>query len=91
MKIYQIDQDSQGVLWIGIENGLVSYNGELFHRFTHPDLIDNDIIRIALNPEGRLYFMNLSMQIGYIDNGEIGLIQMEDTSLRLLEEKSRNR
>ncbi|MEM9545563.1 MAG: histidine kinase [Bacteroidota bacterium] len=78
MKIYNMREDSNGVLWMGTENGLVSYDGEEFVRYSHPELIDNDIIRIEANGEGKLFFINLSNQLGYIQKGSIQII---DTKL----------
>ena len=76
MKIYNIVEDKNGVLWMGTENGLVSYDGEEFIRHTHPDLIDNDIIRIEMTPDGRIYFLNLSSQISYIEDYNIHRIEI---------------
>jgi len=75
MKIYDIVQDSSMLLWMGTENGLVSYDGDQFVRHSHPDLLDNDIIEIALNQNGRLYFLNLGEQFGYVKNDEMILIE----------------
>ena len=75
MKIYDVMQDSAKVLWIGTENGLASFDGDNFIKYTNPDLIDNDIIEIALNRNGRIYFVNLSGQLGYIRNDSIVIIK----------------
>ncbi|MEM9545562.1 MAG: histidine kinase [Bacteroidota bacterium] len=76
MKIYNILEDSVGVLWMGTENGLVSYDGEEFIRYSHPDLLDNDIIKVVLDGEGRLYFINLNNQLGYIQNNKIQFVDV---------------
>ncbi|MFT6783008.1 MAG: AraC family chitin signaling transcriptional activator, partial [Saprospiraceae bacterium] len=47
--IYEIVQDSNGLLWMGTENGLVSYDGVTFERFTDSRLMDNDIIELEIS------------------------------------------
>ncbi|MFT6337136.1 MAG: ligand-binding sensor domain-containing protein [Saprospiraceae bacterium] len=42
--IYERVKDSAGLLWMVSENGLVSYDGESFVRFSVPRLRDNDIL-----------------------------------------------
>ena len=74
MTIYEMVQDSNGILWMGTENGLVSYNGEEFTTYTHPDLKDNDIIEIALSSDGSILFFNISDQLGRLKNGQIEII-----------------
>ena len=32
LTIYEIAQDSSGILWIGTDNGLVSFDGEKFEK-----------------------------------------------------------
>ena len=78
MQTYNIVQDSFGVLWIGTENGLVSYDGDEFVRYSHPDLIDNDIIKVVQSHSGKIRFLNLSGQLGYVKDNEIKLIDIDD-------------
>jgi len=83
MKTYDIVQDSSGLLWIGTENGLVSFDGDEFVTYTHPDLLDFDIVEIALNRNRRIYFLNLSEQLGYIENGKIYFIDTQSLKARI--------
>ncbi|MEM9545561.1 MAG: histidine kinase [Bacteroidota bacterium] len=78
MKVYNVCEDGNGVLWMGTENGLTSYDGEEFIRYSHPDLFNNDIIKIEVDREGRVYFLNLNNQLGYIHNNEIQLIEVPE-------------
>ncbi len=73
LTTYNITQDELGIMWIGTENGLVSFDGDNFIRYSHPDLVDNDIVDISYNKNGRLYFINISGQLGYFENNEIKL------------------
>jgi len=77
MMTYEMVQDSHGVLWVGTENGLVSFDGEDFQTYTHPQLIDNDIIEIALDKNGRVYFLNLSDQFGYVEEDVVYIINID--------------
>ena len=74
---YIILQDTSGLLWIGTENGLVSYDGDEFTTYTHPDLNDNDIVEMIINDSGRVYFTNISRQIGYVDDQKMTIIKDE--------------
>ena len=74
MTIYEMIQDSNGVLWLGTENGLVSYDGESFQTYTHPDLQDNDIIQLELCKDGDILFTNLSHQLSKIVDGQVQII-----------------
>lgn len=88
MQTYEIIQDSTGLLWIGTENGLVSFDGNEFTRFSHPDLIDNDIVHVALSRTGKIYFLNLSQQLCYLENGEITFLNTETITRRIVSIKS---
>jgi ligand-binding sensor domain-containing protein len=77
MQTYEMVQDSNGILWIGTENGLVSYDGESFKRFSHPQLVNNDIIEIALDKNGVIYFLNLSNQIAYVKSDTVQIMNTE--------------
>ena len=76
-KTYDIVQDSTGLLWIGTENGLVTFDGDEFVTYSHPDLLDNDIIELSINRNGRVYFLNLSEQLGYIENEKMVFIKTD--------------
>jgi len=74
MTTYEMVQDSNGILWIGTEDGLVSYDGVEFTTYTHPELKDNDIISLALNRKGHILFLNLSNQLGRVSNDSIEIL-----------------
>jgi len=60
--VYEIVQDSNGLIWMGTENGLVSFDGVSFERFSDPRLKDNDIIELEISKDGIISFINLSGQ-----------------------------
>ncbi len=71
MTTYNIVQDSTGILWVGTENGLVSYDGEKFENYTHSDLTDNDMISVIIGADGCPLFLNLSNQLGMVKDKKI--------------------
>jgi len=81
MTTYEMVQDSNGILWIGTEDGLVSYDGVEFTTYPHPDLKDNDIIAISLSAEGYIYFFNLSNQLGRVIDGKVEIVLESDANI----------
>jgi len=69
--VYEIVQDSSGTLWFGTENGLVSYNGQSFERFSDSRLIDNDVIELEISKEGHITFTNISNQYCRLEGNEV--------------------
>lgn len=74
MTTYEMIQDSSGLLWMGTENGLVSFDGLEFTTYSHPELKDNDIIEISLSWDGSILFFNLSHQLGKVVDGEVEIL-----------------
>ena len=75
MTVYEIVQDNDGMLWMGTENGVVSYDGVEFTTYTHPDLKDNDIISLVLSKDGNIMFFNLSNQLCKIVDEKIRILK----------------
>lgn len=82
---YEMVQDSSGMLWIGTENGLVSYDGVAFQRYSHPEFINNDIIEIAVDPEGRVFFMNIADQLAVVEQDSVIMIALDPVKGKLLD------
>jgi hypothetical protein len=71
-KIYYAFQDSRNYIWMGTENGLVSYNGYEFKTYTMSEgLPDNDVFRINEDALGRLWIITFSNELCYMWKGEI--------------------
>ncbi len=75
MSIYNIVQDKAGYLWLGTHRGLYRYDGRQFEAFPIPRFIDQEIVHMQLDPFGRLWFNNLSHEIGWLENDSIKLLQ----------------
>ncbi|MEM7367692.1 MAG: histidine kinase [Bacteroidota bacterium] len=69
--IYQIEQDKDGYLWLGTDNGLVRFDGTQFRSYYDSALISHEIIQLHVNSKGTIAFTNLFRQVGTIKAGEL--------------------
>ena len=70
MTIYQILQDQKGFIWLGTANGICRFDGNEFQRFDTALFSDSEILKLQEDEKGRIWFSNLSGQLGYIENEE---------------------
>lgn len=69
--IYDINQDSDGLIWIGTDKGVSKFDGNSFINYTVKDgLPNNDIFGLVDDNEGKLW-LNTFDRIAYIERGEI--------------------
>lgn len=52
VNVYDVLQDSRGLLWIATENGLCSYDGTVFHNYTVSDGLPSNRVMV-LSPDGQ--------------------------------------
>lgn len=70
--VYYIYQDKDGYIWMGTDNGLVSYNGHSFRTYTTKDgLPDNEVFAIISDRQGRLWLPAYTKEICYMQDGKI--------------------
>ncbi len=74
--IYEIVQDSSGLMWMGTENGLVSYDGVTFERFSDSRLKDNDILKLEISKDGHVTFCNTSNQYCRLEGEQVKVIDV---------------
>lgn len=74
--IYEIVQDSNGLIWMGTENGLVSYDGVSFKRFSDSRLNDNDILKLEISKDGHVTFCNTSNQYCRLEGNKVKVIEV---------------
>ena len=48
-------QDANGVMWFGLRNGVLSYDGQEWRQFRRSDALPQQIQSIAATADGRLY------------------------------------
>ena len=77
--VYVIHQDSIGFLWFATEDGICKYDGSEFEYFDHSALIDNDIIGLEIDKDGRIWCWNMKGQLAYIEENKVKLFDIGDT------------
>lgn len=73
-KVYGIEQDEEGYIWLATEAGLSRFNGQHFSTYTTKDgLKKNDIIGISKSESNLIWIANHGA-IGFIKNGTFQFI-----------------
>jgi ligand-binding sensor domain-containing protein len=87
---YTINQDPQGFLWIGTDQGLCRFDGNYFEQVIKGDSIPPSIaLSSLLDSRGRLWFGHENGLISVLDNGRFHLITPGDdlrTSVQAIRE-----
>lgn len=87
-KVYCLFQDKQGYIWMGTENGLVSYNGYEFKTYTTRDgLPDNEVLFLNEDKQGRLWIITFTTEVCYLWKGKICNAR-NDTLMRRIKPRS---
>ena len=67
--MYTILQDAKGFMWFLTDKGMVKYNGKTFKTFTTKDgLPNNDVWDAFTTPDGKVWYLTKSTNLGYIEN-----------------------
>jgi len=77
MTVYEILQDDLGYIWMGTENGIYRYDGQSFKSFSDPLLKDNTILKVRKDKWNRIWFINLSKQLAYIEEERVILFPQD--------------
>ena len=86
--VYKIIQDRKCFIWIATENGAQRFDGKTFETFSKENgLLDNTILDLFEDSKGRIWFLSLSGQIAYYDNGNIHTT-VNDSILKKMDAKS---
>lgn len=71
-RVYHTIQDRKGLVWFATERGLSSYDGYSFHHYIVTDSrFHNDILSLHEDHLGRIWFLDYSLHLGFIDNGKL--------------------
>ncbi len=73
-EIYDIFTDSKGFLWIAHNAGISKYDGISFTNFSNPQQSSLGTTNILEDKLGRIWFINFTGQIFYIENGHMNLL-----------------
>ena len=77
-------RDQNGILWIGTSEGLNSFDGNritTYHKYKHPELPENNIERIVVDDDNRIWVRTNTDYITMLDEKrKFHRIQVGDTS-----------
>ncbi len=77
-KVFDITQDSRGLIWVGTELGLCRYNGSAFKTYGVLDgLPGNSVIKVYNDPQDRLWLW-LQAGIGYWQDSEFNPLRVPE-------------
>jgi hypothetical protein len=79
--IYSINQTDDGIYWIATNDGLFSYDGYEFQKFTHPEILGSSLFNLTKDYEGNMYCNNLNGQIFRISDKRMELFHTVPDSL----------
>lgn len=66
--IYDLVEDSKGIIWLATELGVYSYNGKNFQSYTHPEQVGLSVFNLEMDDEDQLFYNNLANQVFYIND-----------------------
>ena len=72
-EIYEIREDHKGFVWIASNKGLIRYDGTEFVKFAHPDQRGLSVFEPFVDDDNRVWCMNISGQIFYVENEKMNL------------------
>lgn len=79
-KVFDIAQDSRGLIWIGTELGLCRYNGSAFKTYSVLDgLPGNSVIELYPGQDGRIWLL-LQAGLGYWKDGRFTLVRLPESA-----------
>jgi len=76
---YNAVQDNEGLLWIATEAGLVTFDGQRFQKNPFSELSTKEIIEVFKDKKGRIWLVDLSGELFYIENGLLSNFAYPDT------------
>lgn len=73
-ETYDLFQDKKGFVWIGHNNGLSRYDGYGFKSYPNKNLSGKAISNLITDREDRIWCINFSAQICYIENDSLRIL-----------------
>ncbi|MFY7651777.1 MAG: histidine kinase, partial [Chitinophagaceae bacterium] len=74
-EVYQVMCDKKGFIWVGHELGISRYDGLQFKHFHNPQLASVSVSNLIEDEDGRIWGMNFSGQILYIENNKLNVVE----------------
>lgn len=79
MVVYDVEQDTDGFIWVSTKDGLCKFDGYRFKVFTTDDgLPDNEIIGINTGPDGKMWALPFRSRVAYIYKDSVYLAEGMD-------------
>ena len=78
-EVYYVYQDKKGTIWISTNSGLCRYNGQSFQYFSNPQLKAKSTGCIKEDSFGRIWAINFSGQIFYVQNDSLVIVKLPGT------------
>lgn len=69
--VYDLFVDKNGLLYIGTDKGLITYNGVHFDQIGFSESLGNSISGLQQAPSGKIWCRNFANQLFYVSNGEL--------------------
>lgn len=83
-KIYDL-KFYKGYLWIASDKGLSAYDGKHFmHYFTQQGLTENEIIKLQIDANNRLWAIGASSRLNYFTQGKFTALPANEAFIKLL-------
>lgn len=73
-EVYSIEEGSDGLLWVGCDNGLVSFDGVAFKKHKAPQARNKSITGLVEDSKGIIWCYNFAGQIYYIKQEKLYLL-----------------
>ncbi|WP_405377177.1 histidine kinase [Nonlabens sp. Asnod3-A02] len=74
-EFYGVIEDSKGFLWFAGNKGLTRFDGENYKTFSHPEKRGLSVFEIHVDQQDRIWCVNISGQIFYVQNDEMVLFK----------------
>lgn len=82
--VYDLFVDKTGLLYLGTDKGLVTYNGVHFEEIGISESLGNSISSLHQDEKGKIWCKNFANQLFYLSNGKL----VEDKSVKSLLDKT---
>ena len=74
--IYDLFVDKEGLLYLGTDKGLMTYNGVHFEQIQNPGSLGNSVGSIQQDDSGKIWCKNFANQLFYLQNEKLFVDKM---------------
>lgn len=73
MRIYDLEEDEHGFIWLAANNGLYRYDGKNYKLYSNPQKRGLSVFNLQKDSKNRIWCNNLSGQFFYVENDSLCL------------------